>query len=598
MGDSPERSGSLPSSVTLHSTPATDHSVPWSTPASKLHQHVAKKHVVNCSTPPPGQHGMHDAHVMDVCWSPVTSWTNKGPTSARTWTSTEPYTDELSEYASRLSVLEQRVQELEKRLARYEDRCAPVDDALLMPASELPPGPGLDGLRPETPDAFNPFQRFESEVKLENTAQPSLHPEPPGAQDFPQRLLVFPQPTAATPASKRPVVPSTSDNASWPFALGKSAHAPRNDAETRPEKHGIDATTVTDPELSVERILLGNSHEASIQLQHQLKHAPECRREAILQALVPRILELSLDRHGNFLVQRALSMRPSLAWNLKGGFVYLSLSPFGSHVVQRVLEDAWALRAAVVHELLHEQLLVTLTSRCSIHVWQKIFVMEWDNDEIPQQISREVQNVLRGHWIDVATKEIGSILFQNLLESHIIPEDGEGVQEILRNFESCAGNQWGVWIVQHLLEHCGEKVKKPTLQKLLQHAGSVSLSAYGSKAVLSALRIGDADFQNAYVQLICGEQDDPDKAPAKSVAKPLIIDLGTQAHGLHIITHVRTPFSAASVDARSYSQPRLPKTAPRSSMSCGKIPCTSKATRRASAYSSCVVGAYIFTAQR
>ena len=57
--------------------------------------------------------------------------------------------------------------------------------------------------------------------------------------------------------------------------------------------------------------------EASIALQQQLKAGSYEVQQSIIRAIEPHILALCEDKHGNFLVQRAIAVDTSCAWKLK-----------------------------------------------------------------------------------------------------------------------------------------------------------------------------------------------------------------------------------------------------------------------------------------
>lgn len=71
------------------------------------------------------------------------------------------------------------------------------------------------------------------------------------------------------------------------------------------------------PEVLVAKALTGRSQEASIALQQQLKSGQVDLQQSILRALEPHLLQLCEDKHGNFLIQRAIAVDASIAWKLK-----------------------------------------------------------------------------------------------------------------------------------------------------------------------------------------------------------------------------------------------------------------------------------------
>lgn len=195
-------------------------------------------------------------------------------------------------------------------------------------------------------------------------------------------------------------------------------------------------------EVLISRALGTRSQDASISLQQQLKTAPAARKAAIIAALEPHVFKLSDDKHGNFLVQRAIGVDNSLADKLRGHFVQLSLSQFGCHVVQRILDEPDNIKNMVVEELLADRIEETLVSRNSIHVWQKILSICWGPDfpDARRRLFSVVNATMKGKWAETACQETGSIVCQNIFESASSDEKRDCMGEILEKLKDCAAN--------------------------------------------------------------------------------------------------------------------------------------------------------------
>lgn len=102
------------------------------------------------------------------------------------------------------------------------------------------------------------------------------------------------------------------------------------------------------------------------------------------------------------------------------------------------------------------------------------------------------------------------------------------------HFRECACNQWGAWTVQCMIEHGDEVTRNQAIARVLQDAEALSLSQYGAKAVQAALRVGDEQFRREYATIICSVWR------SRNGARPLLVDMGTASHGLHIVTNVLT----------------------------------------------------------
>ncbi|EST08275.2 Pumilio RNA-binding repeat [Kalmanozyma brasiliensis GHG001] len=281
----------------------------------------------------------------------------------------------------------------------------------------------------------------------------------------------------------------------------------------------------------VTMILEKRGQDASLLLQQQLKSGTPERQAEIMDAICARIVPLSHDRHGNFLVQGAIETRPETAKHLKGAYVELAMSQFGCHVVQKALEGAEVVREAVAEELLGSRLDQTLTSRHSIHVWQRILETEWTRPRFREQIFASINRQLQGRWARTARQETGSIICQNIFESAQPAEKAQCMQEVLEELDECANNQWGVWVVQHIIEHGADDERRAALQGLVRSASKLTLSQYGQKAIMSGLKTGDQRFLQEYVEAMCHSSPPP---------RPALIDVCLATHGIQIVTQLLT----------------------------------------------------------
>ncbi|KAE8233706.1 hypothetical protein CF326_g1257 [Tilletia indica] len=346
---------------------------------------------------------------------------------------------------------------------------------------------------------------------------------------------------AAAPFQLTPSTSSGSMTSTSSSLLSSGMTASASDSET-----GTDARRTSDdlyigPKVLVERALGPRNQEATIVLQQQLKTAGPERKQAIVNAIAPHALQLAFDKHGNFLLQRAIASCPTLAWHIKGSFVQLSLSPYGCHVVQKILDEGEEYRMAVVQEMLENRLAETLTSRNSIHVWQKLLEIKWSSQEFRKSIFRKINDTMRGQWARTAIQETGSIICQNIFESADAQDRQECILEILANLRECAMDQYGVWVAQHLVEHGDRDHRRAAMDKLLEDAVTLTLSQYGQKAIMSALRTNDEIFVRRYVDILCGQET----AGGSSSRRSVLVEIGSTPQGLQIVTQLLTSVNPA-----------------------------------------------------
>lgn len=289
------------------------------------------------------------------------------------------------------------------------------------------------------------------------------------------------------------------------------------------------------------RALLGSDRpELSAELQRILKHGPHTVRRSLLEHMQPILIPLAQDHLGHFVVLRALRVEPALGQRLCGHAATLVRNPHGARVVQYLLDQDSGLQHRALTELLACDLSQTLLAPEALPVWRQVLSTDWTDSSIRSRFRSAVNEALQGQWVATANTEGSSALCQSLVEHHWLGEHDSGVQELLDHFLDIACHQWGVWVVQHMLEHGTAALRAAIAHRLLQAANVVSLSSYGGKAIQSALQwCGDA-FQRSYAERLCqlGGPVRPSRT-GNATLRPLLIDLAAAQHGLPIITEVR-----------------------------------------------------------
>ncbi len=281
------------------------------------------------------------------------------------------------------------------------------------------------------------------------------------------------------------------------------------------------------------------SQDASIALQQQLKQSDPARCDVIIDAMKPLLLQLAQDKHGNFLVQRAISVRPALVWDLKGKYVQLALSQFGCHVVLRMLDEPEDVKRAIVEELLREHLMETLSARTAVHIWQKALEIRWNDATFRARLFEQLNSTLRGKWSEFVMQETGSIICQNIFESADRAEKEECIQELLQHVPDCAQNQWGVWVIQHLIDHGDTVHRHAVFTRLLDSAVQLTMSQFGQKAIMTALKTSDPAFMVPYVDLLCS-RDESSQTAISSSRRSVLIDIACTPQGFNVVTQLLT----------------------------------------------------------
>lgn len=128
------------------------------------------------------------------------------------------------------------------------------------------------------------------------------------------------------------------------------------------------------------------------------------------------------------------------------------------------------------------------------------------------------------------------------------------MSEILERLCECAANQWGVWVVQHIIEHGDDEHRAIAYTKLLGNAVSLTLSQYGQKAIMSALKSRDPVFIDQYVDMLC-DRDASAPSPSSNGGSPtpssrrsILVDIASAPQGVQIVTQLLTSVQPAQRD--------------------------------------------------
>ncbi|KZT62612.1 ARM repeat-containing protein [Calocera cornea HHB12733] len=285
-----------------------------------------------------------------------------------------------------------------------------------------------------------------------------------------------------------------------------------------------------------ERIVRVNDQQASIFIQQKLKAVDSVERSKIVDAIVEKGLDLMTNRFGNWAVQRCLEdpctaeERAKVVSVMRGHVVELATSPYGTHVVQKALDGDERCKLLVVNELLMDDPGETLINKHASHVWSKIMELQWDGN--PPPIFEYVNHALCGKWAQLACHETGSLVAQACHVFENLSEDLKRpcVDEVLDNLTMCAKNQWGSWVVQHIVEHGSPEAKARSVSILTREILALATDQQGVKSLDKALKQGDPMVLDGFVRKMA--------EPRLSGKRAIIVDMALTLPGSQFITQI------------------------------------------------------------
>ncbi|PVG01850.1 ARM repeat-containing protein [Serendipita vermifera] len=289
----------------------------------------------------------------------------------------------------------------------------------------------------------------------------------------------------------------------------------------------------------VYRIVKKSDQQASIFIQQKLKNASTEERTRIVNAIVERGQEMMQGRFGNWCVQRCLESpctrddRMKIVKCMVGRVVELATNCYGTHVVQKALECEEDIKRIIVGELLANDPAYTLTSKHCSHVWAKVMELSWHEGPAPP-IFPVVNRSLRGKWASLACHETGSLVVQTMFENMDDVNDKRViVDEILENLDDVVKNQWGAFVVQHIIEHGSADVSHRTSLSLISNIAAYGTHDIAVKSILKILKEKDSVTREAIISKMC----EPNINNGRN-KRPIIVDLALSANGSQIIQAV------------------------------------------------------------
>lgn len=215
-------------------------------------------------------------------------------------------------------------------------------------------------------------------------------------------------------------------------------------------------------------------------------------RAAIFTELAPAMLSLMTDVFGNYVIQKffeygAREQRVSLAGFMAGHVLDLSLQMYGCRVVQKALEFLPAAHQSFLVGEVDGHVLELVLNQNGNHVIQKCI------ECVPASLAPFLVASFRGHVQQMAQHPYGCRVIQRIFE-HGLPEEEQTMFASLKDRRSLldelqeaslalAQDQYGNYVIQHLLEHSNTADRTKIVSMFSTHFLSFSCHKFASNVV-------------------------------------------------------------------------------------------------------------------
>jgi pumilio RNA-binding family len=201
--------------------------------------------------------------------------------------------------------------------------------------------------------------------------------------------------------------------------------------------------------------------------------------------------ELTMDPFGNYVMQKLVDLIPEknrriLLKELEGKYLSLSTHMYGCRVVQRLIETTGPeCQLSIVSELAGH-IVECVEDQNANHVVQKLI------ERLPVEHLSCIVREFIGHIPRMGVHCYGCRVVQRLIEK-LTPSTNNGSQadvligEILAHLWQLSQDQYGNYVIQHVLTHGSHQHKSVIIQVIASHIVDFSCHKYASNIAEKAL---------------------------------------------------------------------------------------------------------------
>ncbi|CAN8285471.1 unnamed protein product [Cochlearia groenlandica] len=243
-------------------------------------------------------------------------------------------------------------------------------------------------------------------------------------------------------------------------------------------------------------------------IQQKLETATTDEKNMIYEEIMPQALTLMTDVFGNYVIQKFFELglpahRREIAEKLFSKVLSLSLQMYGCRVIQKAIEVVDLDQKIMMVKELEGHVMRCVRDQNGNHVVQKCI------ECVPEENIDFILSTFFGHIVTLSTHPYGCRVIQRVLEyCHDMDTQRKVMEEILSSVSLLAQDQYGNYVIQHVLEH-GKTVERTVIIKEL--AGNMVLMSqqkYASNVVEKCLTFGGPEERELLVNEMMGTTDE------------------------------------------------------------------------------------------
>ncbi|XP_031251231.1 pumilio homolog 1-like isoform X2 [Pistacia vera] len=243
-------------------------------------------------------------------------------------------------------------------------------------------------------------------------------------------------------------------------------------------------------------------------IQQKLETATADEKNMVFHEIMPQALSLMTDVFGNYVIQKffehgtAAQIR-ELADQLTGHVLTLSLQMYGCRVIQKAIEVVELDQQTQMVTELDGQIMRCVRDQNGNHVIQKCI------ECVPEDSIQFIVSTFYDQVVTLSTHPYGCRVIQRVLEHcHDAKTQSIMMDEILASVCMLAQDQYGNYVVQHVLEHGKPHERSAIIKKLTGQIVQMSQQKFASNVIEKCLTFGTPAERQTLVNEMLGSIDE------------------------------------------------------------------------------------------
>ncbi|KAJ1400950.1 Pumilio, RNA binding domain [Sesbania bispinosa] len=243
-------------------------------------------------------------------------------------------------------------------------------------------------------------------------------------------------------------------------------------------------------------------------IQQKLETASMEEKNMVFHEIMPHALSLMTDVFGNYVIQKffehgTTAQIRELADQLTGHVLTLSLQMYGCRVIQKAIQVVNVDQQTKMVTELDGHIMRCVRDQNGNHVIQKCI------ECVPEDAIHFIVSTFYDQAVTLSTHPYGCRVIQRVLEYCHDPKTQQiMMDEILQSVCMLAQDQYGNYVIQHVLEHGKPHERSATIKELTGQIVQMSQQKFASNVIEKCLTFGTPTERQLLVNEMLGSTDE------------------------------------------------------------------------------------------